>query len=222
MSYKAIIFDLDGTLVDSLADLADAANFALSCFGQPTHSTETLKTMIGDGTRTFISRALPQNRQDLVEQVLVKMREKYIDICLNNTHPYKGIKETLDELKKHGIKMAVITNKDQKMSEKIISHFFGNYFQIVMGTVDAVPLKPDTKAVLYVLDRFGVKTDSALFVGDSNIDIKTAKAAGITSIGVKWGFRSEQELVEAGANFIINSPNELLNILDRPLNLKAK
>ncbi|MCE5341296.1 MAG: HAD family hydrolase [Planctomycetaceae bacterium] len=213
MTYRAVVFDLDGTLVNSLEDLADAANFALTYFGQPNHSVETLKAMIGDGTRTFISRALPADKQDLIEQTLVKMRGKYIEICTNKTLPYKGIKEVLDELKKRGIKMAVLTNKDQIMSERVVKHFFYGYFQIIMGTIDAVPLKPDPKAVLKMLKELDVKPSEALFVGDSNIDIKTAKAAGIIGIGVNWGFRSEEELRQAGANFIINHPKELLNVL---------
>jgi phosphoglycolate phosphatase len=213
MTYKAVIFDLDGTLVNSLEDLADAVNFALTCFKQPVHSVESIKAMIGDGTRIFISRALPADKQDLIEQTLVKMREKYIEICLNKTRPYDGMREVLDELRKRGIKMAVLTNKDQKMSEKVVKHFFDGYFQILMGTIDAVPLKPDPKAVLKMLKELDVKPSKALFVGDSNIDIKTAKAAGIIGIGVNWGFRSEEELKRAGADFIINTPKELLNIL---------
>ncbi len=213
MTYRAVIFDLDGTLVNSLEDLADAANFALTYFGQPTHSVEMLKAMIGDGTRTFISRALPADKQDLIEQTLVKMREKYIEICTNKTLPYEGIKEILDELKKYGVKMAVLTNKDQKMSERVVTHFFDGYFKIVMGTIDAVPLKPDSKAVLQMLKELNVRPSEAIFVGDSNIDIKTAKAANMVGVGVSWGFRSEEELRQAGADFIINSPKELRDIL---------
>ncbi len=213
MTYKAVIFDLDGTLVNSLADLVDAVNFALASFGLPSHSTEAVRAMIGDGTRTFIGRALPADKQDLLEQVLVAMRKKYVEICLHQTMPYDGIMEVLDTFKQQGVKMAVLTNKDQKMSEKIISHFFAGYFQIVRGTIDAVPLKPDTKAVLQMLKEFDIAPSEALFVGDSNVDIQTAKAAGITSVGANWGFRSEEELRQAGADYVINNAGELLSIL---------
>jgi phosphoglycolate phosphatase len=212
MSYKAIIFDLDGTLVDSLEDLADSTNYVLSCYGQPTHEVQSFKKMVGDGTRTLMSRALPADKQDLVEPALGKMREKYTEICLNKTRPYDGLQKVLAELKDRGVKLAVLTNKDQKMAEKIVTHFFDQYFTIIRGTINAVPLKPDPKAVLEILKEMNVKPENAAFVGDSNIDIKTAQAAGITGIGVNWGFRGEQELKEAGADYTIDEPKALLQL----------
>lgn len=213
MTYKAVIFDLDGTLVNSLDDLADATNYALRHFGQQVHSISAFMKMIGDGTRTLISRALAADKQELVEQVLAAMREKYMQICLDKTRPYNGLEQALEDLKKQGIKMGVLTNKDQKMAEKIVRHFFGDTFEIIIGGNNGVPVKPEPTALLGVLERFGVKPNEALFVGDSNVDVKTAKAAKVKAVGVKWGFRGEAELREAGAEYIIDEPQKLIELV---------
>ncbi|MGD0786118.1 MAG: HAD family hydrolase [Sedimentisphaerales bacterium] len=213
MSYKAVIFDLDGTLVNSLEDLADATNYALKFFGQQVHNTEAFKQMVGEGTRTLISKALPTDKQELIEQVLVKMREKYMQICLNKSRPYNGLQEVVTELSKREFKLAVLTNKDEKMAQKIVSHFFNGLFQIVKGTIEAVAVKPEPTAVLQVLAQLKVKPEEAIFVGDSKIDVQTAKAASIKAVGVSWGFRGRGELIEAGADCIISQPKGLLRLI---------
>lgn len=210
MTYKAVIFDLDGTLVNSLEDLADATNFALHFFGQQVHSTEAFKKMVGDGTKTLISRTLQPDKQYLIEDVLVKMREKYDEICLCKSRPYKGLTELVRELRSRGVKMAVITNKDQTMAQKIVNHFFGQDLQITAGTFNGIAIKPDPTVALQVLEKLGVTTTETIFVGDSNVDIQTAKAAKIKAVGVNWGFRGRDELVEAGADLVIDEPEELL------------
>jgi phosphoglycolate phosphatase len=212
MTYKAVIFDLDGTLVNSLQDLADATNYALKCYGQPGHKVEDFRQMVGEGTRTLISRTLRPDKQELIEQVLVKMREKYMQICLDKSRPYKGLMEVITELAQRKIKLAVLTNKDQKMAQKIVGHFFAGFFQIIKGTIEAVPVKPQPAATLQVLKELGVRPTEAMFVGDSNIDIQTAKAAGVKAVGVSWGFRGKAELIEAGADLIIEEPKELLSL----------
>ena len=213
MTYKAVIFDLDGTLVNSLEDLADATNYALKSFGQQVHSTEAVKLMVGEGTRTLISRALNNKNPELVEPVLVKMREKYDQICLNKSRPYNGLQEVVAELAKRNFKLAVLTNKDEKMAQKIVSHFFDGFFQIVKGTIDAVAVKPEPTAVLQVLAKLGVRPEEAIFVGDSKIDVQTAKAAGIKAVGVSWGFRGRSELIEAGADAVIEEARHLLKLV---------
>ncbi len=214
MTYKAVIFDLDGTLVDSLQDLADATNYALKFFGQPVHNTEAIKQMVGEGTDTLISKALAGDKQELIGQVLAKMREKYDKICLNKSRPYKGLLEVVAELAKRQIKLAVLTNKDEKMSQKIVSHFFDGFFQIVKGTTQAVPVKPEPTAALQILEKLDIRPQEAIFVGDSNIDIQTAKAANIKAIGVSWGFRGRKELIGAGADIIIDYPYQLLELFN--------
>jgi len=210
MTYKAVIFDLDGTLVNSLEDLADATNYALKFFGQPEHKVEAFKQMVGDGTKTLISRTLPFDKQELVEDVLQKMREKYIEICLDKSLPYNGITEVVQELVKKGVKLAVLTNKDQKMSQKIVEYFFAGCFKIVKGTTAAIAVKPEPFATLQILEEFKVVPEDALFIGDSNVDVRTAKAAGIKMIGVNWGFRGRKELIEAGADAVIDNPKQIL------------
>jgi phosphoglycolate phosphatase len=213
MTYKAVIFDLDGTLVNSLEDIADATNHALDFFGQQPHNLPDFKKMVGDGTRILIGRSLPSDKQDMVDNVLAKMREKYVEICLDKTRPYKGLPEVVRELKNRGVKMAVLTNKDQKLAEKIVKHFFDNYFDIIKGPAGAIPLKPDPDTTLQILNQLGVKPENAALVGDSNIDIQTAKNAKITGIGVNWGFRGEEELAAAGADYTIDEPRALIKLL---------
>ena len=210
MTYKSAIFDLDGTLVNSLEDLADATNYALKSFNQPEKELQAFPQMVGEGTRTLIKRALDNENPELIEKVLLKMREKYMQICLNKTRPYKGLVEVVTEFAKRKIKLAVLTNKDQKMAEKIVSHFFDGFFQIVKGTTDAVPVKPEPFEALQVLAKLGVKPEETIFVGDSKTDMQTAKAAGIKAVGVSWGFRDKKELTEAGAEKIIDEPSQLL------------
>ena len=166
--------------------------------------------MIGDGIQTLIGRSLGQDKQHLIEQVLVKMREKYLQICLNKTRPYKGIPEVIDELARKGVKLAVLTNKDQKMAQQIVNHFFNGFFQIVKGTMAAIPVKPQPFEALQILEKLNISCQEAIFVGDSNIDIQTAKSAGIKALGVSWGFRGKKELMEAGAETIIDEVNQLL------------
>jgi phosphoglycolate phosphatase len=215
MSYKAVIFDLDGTLVNSLYDLLDATNYALRLFGQQVHSSSALMKMIGDGTRTLISRALAADKQELVDKVMAAMREKYIEICLDKTRPYNGLERVLESLKTLRVRMAVLTNKDQKMAEKIVRHLFGDTFEIIIGGNNGIPVKPEPTSLLQVLKGLDVKPEEALFVGDSNVDVKTAKAAKVKSVGVKWGFRGEAELKEAGADFIIDTPLDLIDLISK-------
>jgi phosphoglycolate phosphatase len=211
MTYKAAIFDLDGTLVNSLEDLTDATNYALRTSNQPEHTAQAIRQMVGEGTRTLISRTLAPDKRHLIAEVLKKMREKYIQICLDKTRPYMGLLEVVAELVYHkDAKLAVLTNKDQKMAQKIVCHFFNGYFQIIKGTTNAIAVKPQPHEALQVLEKLRVKPQETIFVGDSVTDVQTAKAAGIKMIGVSWGFRGTEELIKAGAERIINEPKQLL------------
>jgi phosphoglycolate phosphatase len=212
MRYKAAIFDLDGTLVDSVADLAGAFNYGLEQFGQPKRTVYELRKMIGDGIRITISRALASDRQEFIDRVAEKMREKYAKTCLVHTKPYDGIPEAVAELNKKGVRLAVLTNKDQAMAKKIVEHFFGGCFEIIRGTTGIDPVKPDPRAGLQIIRDFGIVPEQAVFVGDSPADIQTAKACGSFALGVSWGLRSAKELRQNKADVIISSPDELFGV----------
>jgi len=215
MRYKAAIFDLDGTLVDSLADLADATNYALKILGQPCWDLQAYQQKIGNSINLLISRALAPDKQHLIDKVLEKMSKKYVQICLNKTRPYDGIPEVIDELHKRQVKLAVLTNKDQNMAEKIVLHFFDNgRFDTVVGTTTGNPIKPDPTQTLQLIDKFKLKPQEAVFVGDSEVDMQTAKACKIFAVGVSWGFRSTEVLIENGADIVIDEPEGIIDLFN--------
>jgi len=211
---KAIIFDLDGTLVDTAADLAGAMNYALKKFGQPTHSVEVCKQMIGDGLKMFAQRALGEDNQHLQDEVLRAMKARYHDRCFECSRLYDGIYEVVSKLREGGIRLAVLTNKDQDDAERVVEHFFGaDTFEYVVGVVDNRSIKPDIGGTMKIVESMGLGCEDFLIVGDGAGDIRTGAAAGIRSVGVNWGFRGNEELVKAGAEVIIDRPSEILGLV---------
>jgi phosphoglycolate phosphatase len=211
---KAIIFDLDGTLVDTAADLANSMNYALEKLGQPTHSVEACKQMIGDGLKMFAQRALGKDSRHLRDEVVRAMKARYRDRCFECSRLYDGISEVVSKLRERGIRLAVLTNKDQDDAQRIVEHFFGaDTFEYVVGVVDASGVKPDIAGTMKIVESMGLGCEDFLIVGDSTVDIKTAAAAGIRSVGVSWGFRRRTELAEAGAEVIIDRPSEILDLV---------
>ena len=214
MSCKAIIFDLDGTLVNTLADLGNAMNYALESVGEPVHSLESCRMMIGNGVKTFAKRALSGDKQHLRDKVLGIMNARYRDNCFENSNLYDGMAEVVSELSNRGIFLAVITNKDQDAAEKIVEHFFGKgTFEHIIGVRGEDTVKPDPAATENIVKLTGVERKDFLFVGDSDVDIKTAGAVGICSVGAAWGFRSRAELASAGADIVIDKPGEILDLV---------
>jgi phosphoglycolate phosphatase len=212
--YKAAIFDLDGTLLNTLDDLADAMNEALRQAGFPTHSADSYKLMIGKGVNNLVRRALPRDKQGLVEKTLRAMRDNYAKNSTHKTKIYPGMRETLLKLHQSGIKLAVLTNKDQTFSVRIVEHYFGkNMFRLIWGAEPGRPIKPDPHALIQLLEHFKAGPAEAVFVGDSGVDMDVARAAGVDSVGVTWGFRDRNELVEHGARTIIDKPQELLKLI---------
>lgn len=211
---KTVLFDLDGTLVNSLSDLATSSNFALSKMGFPVHETEKYKYFVGDGIPKLIERVLPQEMrtQEIHKKTLDIFMNHYRKHYVDKTIVYDGIKPLLSQLGDY--KLVVISNKAQEMAETVVNRLFGKeIFSIVCGKQEGYPAKPDPTLTLKIISDLGVGPDECVFVGDSGMDMAVAVNAGIKGIGVLWGFRQREELIENGASFIVQSPNEILEIL---------
>jgi len=213
MNCKAVIFDLDGTLVDTIQDLAAAINFALASLGLPTHSVDACRQMVGDAVSNLVKRALPAGKQHLAEKTLALMKQRYKEIFLDHARLYDGIDQTVLRLRSNGIRLAVLTNKDQDIATRTIDHFFApGLFEIVTGTTDSLPIKPGP-AASKLLEAMKISPTEAILVGDSAVDIETADQANIRSVGAAWGFRGREALTKHNADIIIDQPDELLNLL---------
>lgn len=216
MPYKAILFDLDGTLLNTLEDLGDAANRVLAARKFPTHTLNEYRYFIGDGTAMLITRALPQGKRndDTIRACLMAFREDYGRNWKVKTKPYDGIPEMLDELRVRGLKTAVLSNKSHEFTKRCVADLLPNWtFHVVLGHRDAVPLKPAPSGALEVAERLNIPPAQFLYLGDSAVDMKTAIAAGMFPVGVLWGFRPEEELLENGARALIERPSEVLDLL---------
>lgn len=213
MKYEAVIFDLDGTLVDTLDDLTDSVNFALSSFGFPERNREEVRSFVGNGVRRLVYLSVPEGTdEETSKKCLSVFREHYKNNSRNKTKPYDGINETLEKLCDAGVKTAVVTNKMQAAAKDIVEFYFGDRISLTVGQVDGVAQKPNPDGVLLVIEKLGVKKEKAVYVGDSEVDCLTARNAGVDCIGVTWGFRNKSVLKENGANYIINTPQDLLKI----------
>jgi phosphoglycolate phosphatase len=214
MPKKAVIFDLDGTLLNTYEDLANAVNFALEQNGLPTHMAEKYKIFAGNGTDMMITRALPLDKRN--EEMLDKVRKLYFEYYNAHsgecTRPYDGIIDMLSELKSRGFKLAVVSNKIDFMTRAVVKEYFGDtMFDFVTGQCDGIIPKPDPSMVYKVMEQFGVTADECIFVGDSGVDAETGKNANMFTVGVLWGFRDKKELLECGASTVISKADELLN-----------
>ena len=212
---KGIVFDLDGTLVDTIYDLYSAVNFALKKRGYTERTLEQVRSFVGNGISNLMERSAPEGCSEKEINCLLKdFSEYYLKHCCDNSVPYGGIAELLETLRERGIKVAVITNKAHNMAAIILEKLFGNVFDSVVGMSDMYPKKPNPTSTLKTLEKLGVKREESLFIGDSEVDILTAKNSNIKSVGVSWGFRSVEKLRKTGADYIITSPFELLSIIE--------
>ncbi|MDD3692397.1 MAG: HAD family hydrolase [Oscillospiraceae bacterium] len=211
--WDAIVLDLDGTLVDTLQDIANAANAALKNNGFKMWTVEQYRYMVGNGVRKLIERATGGADTDTIERVMADYNSIYSRDCLKFTAPYDKIPETLIKLKESGIYMFVVTNKPDAQAKKIVSHLFGEtFFQGVYGTQTGRKNKPDPTVTLNALASVGCKPDRSLFVGDSDVDMYTAANAGLKGAGALWGFRGREELMAAGADYLLESPAQILHL----------
>jgi len=213
LKYRAILFDLDGTLLNTLQDVADAVNKGLSSLSFPQHTTEAYKTIIGEGRDVLVRRALPVDHRDdeTALKLLNMVNAEYQIHWSDNTRPYPGIPELLDALAAKHIKIAVLSNKADDLTNLCVTKLLSQWrFTLVAGAKPSVPNKPDPTAALQIAKQLDISPAEFLYLGDSDIDMKTANRAGMYAIGAGWGFRSEQELLGAGAKAVIQHPEELL------------
>ncbi len=212
---RAVIFDMDGTLTDTIEDLADAANYALGKFGFPQHNTESYKMMVGNGIPKLIERALPEEFR--TDEYIGKVKERFFEYynlhSTDKTKKYEGMTELISELREKGIKIAVVTNKYEPAAIDILHKLYGDVFDCIAGQLDGVPTKPDPTSTFIVMNKLGVKPEECIFIGDSGVDIQTAVNSKALPIGVLWGFRGESELKENGAKHLINRPEQLLRFI---------
>lgn len=216
-SLEAIVFDLDGTLADTLEDIANAVNRALDEHGLPPHPTDAYRELVGEGVGRLVERALPEGSSASHDSVLDAVATHYVAHILDHTAAYDGIPELLDTLTERGIPMAVLSNKPEPATRHIVDELFGGWpFVVVAGGRDGVALKPDPEPALEIARRMGVDASRVLYLGDTSTDMDTAVAAGMYPVGALWGFRDRDELVAHGARQLAARPADVLEIMEHP------
>jgi len=217
MGFKAVLFDLDGTLLDTIGDLADSMNSVLSNLGFPLHDEETYKYFVGEGMENLVRRALPEsNRNDpaMVAGCLGLMREDYSHRWKARSKPYESIPELLDSLTARHKEMAILSNKPDDLTKLMVADQFSRWkFAVVLGERPSVPRKPDPMAAVEIARRLQIQPVEFLYLGDTSIDMRTAVAAGMYGVGVLWGFRKADELIAGGAKTLLQKPMDLLELL---------
>ena len=213
--YQNVIFDLDGTLLNTIDDLADAANWVCERHGWPTHTVEEYKQLVGNGMAVLAQRFVPADWRTPVRiaQVLGEFMPYYDAHKEDKTAPYPGLPELLAELKGAGVKVAVLSNKAHSLVPDILEHYFPGVFSYAQGALEGQPTKPDPTLLHKLMGEMGATKDNTLFVGDSNVDVRTAKNGGLTCCGVLWGFRGREELVREGADFLAEDAGALKKLI---------
>ena len=213
--YQAVIFDLDGTLLDTITDICASLNEALSQNGYNTYTEDECKLLVGSGVKKLVDRAMPNEPDEAKkEQVLNEYRAFYSRDLMKKTRPFANMSRILQELNDNDIKIAVVSNKPDNDTKRLILHYFPDVdFTFVSGSRKDMPHKPDPSIVTFALNSIGVSNKDAIFVGDSDVDILTGKNANMATIGATWGYRSEEELKNAGADFLAQKPYDLLKVL---------
>ena len=214
---KLVVFDLDGTLVDSVCDLADSVNFILSKNGYPINDTDKYYKFVGDGTLKLVERALKGETDD--KKVIMRLHDEFLayysEHCLDKTRAYDGIYELLKNLNKMNVMISVASNKTDVFTKKIVSKLFEEIaFSDVSGKKEGVPKKPDPQIVFDIMNYSNVKPFETLYVGDSDVDVQTGHNAGLLVCGCEWGFRGREELLNAGSDFIVKYPKEIISIIN--------
>lgn len=217
---RLIIFDLDGTLLNTIADLGEACNYALRAHGYAERDAAEYPRLVGNGVNKLIERALPEGHKD--EATVLRLKADFIAYYNEhnrvNTQPYDGIPELLEELRKRGVRLAVASNKYHEATNTLIRHYFGDIFDVVLGERAGIERKPDPQIVKDIMNHEkirGISAEETLYVGDSDVDMQTARNAGITSIGCTWGFCTREKLLAAGPDLLADHPLEILDFLQQ-------
>jgi phosphoglycolate phosphatase len=211
--YSTYIFDLDGTLLDTLGDLAASVNYALRMHGMPEHTIDDVRHFVGNGVRLLMERAIPDGEQNPdFEATFATFRQHYMEHSLDTTRPYEGISDALKALKAQGCRLAVVSNKMMAATQELCQHFFPDTIEVAIGENEAAGIrkKPAPDTVYAALRMLNVERKDAVYVGDSDVDIETAKNSGLPCISVLWGFRDKDFLIRHGAKTFISAPSELL------------
>lgn len=211
---NTVIFDLDGTLINSIDDLGDTVNKLLKKRNYPVHPKEAYYHFVGDGVIKLIERALPENCHEDIMALKKEFDEIYTNNCLNKTKPYDGIVELLNKLKAANYNLAIVTNKPQNHAIKIAKTFFPDTFAYIFGNSALHPKKPDPCLTNLVINLFDVKKNEVVYIGDSDVDIQTAKNTKVKSIGVAWGFRGKEELINSNADIVVDRPQEIWKVIN--------
>ncbi len=218
MRKKGVIFDLDGTLINSLPDISAAMNRSLAKFGLPGFEENAYKYKVGNGVFKIAERSVGEHTE-LLEDVLHAYMEDYAQNSRVSTYAYKGVPEMLQGLADRGMKICVLSNKDQTDTENVLAYYFpGIPFSAIRGRVEGVPLKPDPTGAQLILDQIGITNEECWYVGDTSMDMNCGNAAQMETVGVLWGFRPREELVASGAKHLIAEPRELLDLVDAQIN----
>ena len=214
MKYSTVIFDLDGTLLDTITDLAGSANYALAYMGYPTYTVDEIKAFVGNGVRRLMEQCVPGGADNpKFEECFAVFSEHYDRHCRDNTRPYDGIIELLRELSRKEYKLAIVSNKPDGPVKALNEQWFGNYISVAIGEKPTVHKKPAPDTVLRALDELVSEKFESVYIGDSEVDILTAKNAGVDCINVSWGFRSTESLIENGATVIADKPSDILKLV---------
>jgi phosphoglycolate phosphatase len=217
MEKKAVLFDLDGTLLDTLEDIAYAANRVLASRGFPIRSMDVLRAAVGNGARRLMERVLPKINRDkeTIDECFSAFLREYGEHWNVRTKPYPGVSEMLDALQARGLKMAILSNKPADFTRKCVYGILSKWkFDPVIGAEDGIPSKPDPAEALDITKRLGVPPEDVIYLGDSGVDMKTANAAGMFAVGALWGFRSREELKQEGAKVLLERPQDIIKLFE--------